>query len=120
LLDGTRVLAEFKRSAAILHDLTLLRSGEQLMRDFFINSFEKLVSIIIVVMGIGIVVVALGIMSSGQEMGPGGPGGVLAGLLMLIGGSIYLIFIGGIMYLGLGIYQNTKRTADAVEKLLGK
>ena len=43
----------------------------------------------------------------------------VVGRAVLIGGGIYVIFIGGLMYMGLGIYQNTKRTAAAVEKLAG-
>lgn len=44
-------------------------------------------------------------------------GGFLRGLGILIGGAIYLMLIGGMAYLGLGIYHNTRRTADAVEAL---
>lgn len=76
------------------------------MRNFFINSFEKLVGVIIVLMAIGVVIGAFG---ASQE------GGVLAFLGVLIFGAIYVIFMGGIMYLGLGIYHNTLRTADALE-----
>lgn len=90
------------------------------MRDFFINSFEKLVSVVIVLMGIGVVVGALAATFSSSGEGAESVGGPIAGLFVLVFGSIYLIFVGGFMYLGLGIYQNTKRTAEAVEKLLIK
>lgn len=89
------------------------------MRDFFINSFEILVNVIVVLLSLG-VLVAAGVAAFGGSMGPGAPGGPLVGLGILIGGGIYVIFIGGFMYMGLGIYQNTKRTADAVEKLAMK
>jgi hypothetical protein len=46
----------------------------------------------------------------------GAGGGILAGLAILVVGSIYVVFMGGLMYLGLGIYQNTKRAADALER----
>jgi hypothetical protein len=90
------------------------------MRDFFINSFEILVGVIIVLMGLGVVIFAGMAAFGGANMGPGAPNGLLAGLLILIGGGLYVIFIGGLMYLGLGIYQNTKRTAAAVEKLAAR
>ncbi|WP_372840894.1 hypothetical protein [Phaeovulum sp.] len=89
------------------------------MRDFFINTFEILVGVIVVLLCIGIVAFA-GITAFGgnEMMGPGAPSGPLMGLGILIGGAIYVIFIAGLMYMGLGIYQNTKRTAEAVEKLV--
>ncbi|MFD2440119.1 hypothetical protein ACFSS8_08560 [Paracoccus kondratievae] len=37
--------------------------------------------------------------------------------MVWIAGTIYLILIGGMVYLGLGIYNNTKRTAEAIERL---
>lgn len=93
------------------------------MRDFFINAFEILVGVIIVLLLIGVVVgagvVAFGgggMMMNGQQM----QGGPLAGLAILVGGLLYVVFIGGLMYLGLGIYQNTKKTATAMEKMAGK
>ena len=95
------------------------------MRDFFINSFEILVGVIVVVMSLGVLVFAgMAAFGGGTGMGmgmggPGAPSGPLMGLAILIGGGIYVIFIGGLMYMGLGIYQNTKRTAAAVEKLAG-
>jgi len=76
------------------------------MRDFFINSFEKLVAVIIVLMCLAVIVGAIG---AAQE------GGVLAFVGVLIVGAVYVILMGGLMYLGLGIYHNTKRMADAME-----
>ncbi len=92
------------------------------MRDFFINAFEKLVGVIIVLLLVLVVVGALATMFGGGMMGPGGQqgGGFLPGLLVLIVGLIYVIFIGGAMYLGLGIYQNTKRTAELLERMAPK
>ncbi len=88
------------------------------MRDFFINTFEVLVGVIVVLMCIGVVVFAgIAAFGGGNMMGPGSPSGPLVGLGILIGGAIYVIFIAGLMYMGLGIYQNTKRTAEAVERM---
>lgn len=77
------------------------------MRDFFIKSFEIIVSVVVVLMAVAVVIGGLMTMFNG---------GFLQGLGILIGGAVYVLFIGGAMYLGLGIYQNTKRTADALER----
>jgi len=78
------------------------------MRDFFINSYEKLVAIIVVLMALGTVVSGLGMMAQA---------GFLAGLVSLVFGGAFVIFLGGTMYLVLGIYQNTRQTADAVARM---
>lgn len=88
------------------------------MRDFFIRGLEMLVNILILLMALGIVIFAAAAMfGQAPTMGPGMPpaNGPVAGVLILIGGFIYLVFVGGLMYLGLGIYQNTKRTAELLE-----
>ncbi len=92
------------------------------MRDFFINSLEKLVSVLVVLLGLFFLVMAAMVSFGGQGMGPGGMGGggPLVGLGVLIGGAIYTVVIGGFLYMGIGIYQNTKRSAEALEKLLTK
>lgn len=93
------------------------------MRDFFINAFEKLVGVVVVLMLVAVVVGALATMfGGGMMMGPGGQqgGGVLAGLVILVVGLVYVVFIGGAMYLGLGIYQNTRRTAELLERMAPK
>ena len=92
------------------------------MRDFFINGFEILLGIILVLMIIGIIVFAGvvafggGMMMNGQPM----PGGPAMGAGILVAGLLYVLFVGGLMYLGLGIYQNTKKTAAAMERMASK
>ena len=68
---------------------------------------------------LGVLAVAA-IAAFGGGVGPNGPAGPLAGVGILIGGALYVIFVGGFMFMGIGIYQNTKRSADALEKLLTK
>ena len=94
------------------------------MRNFFITSLEKVVGVIVILGAIAIVVAAVAVSFGGRmggEMGSQmGGGGPLMGLVVLIVGAVYLILVGGFMYLGIGIYQNTKRTAEAVEKLASR
>lgn len=87
------------------------------MRDFFVNTLEKLISVIVVLLGL-VVLGAAGAAAFGGVNG--GPASPLIGLGILIGGAIYVILIGGFLYMGVGIYQNTKRTAAAVEKLAAR
>lgn len=81
------------------------------MRDFFINSFEKLISVIVVVMVVGVLVATVATTMNPEQ------GGLLAGLAVLIFGSLYVIFMGGFLYMAFGIYHNTRRTAEAIERL---
>lgn len=67
---------------------------EVCVRDFFIQSFEKLVSVIVGLMTLGAAIVAL--VALAQQ-------GFLAFLAILIIGAIYVVLIGGGLYLGLGI-----------------
>lgn len=86
------------------------------MRDFFIRSFERLIGAIIV---IGAIVVVLAAFAAAAGAPTGGQG-ILAFLGILIGGALYLILTGGVMYLALGIYHNTLRTAEAIERQAGR
>lgn len=79
------------------------------MRKFFIGSFEVLITVLVVLMCIGVVISALVTMTSG--------GGFLAGLGILLAGGFYVILTAGMMYMFLGIHENTKRTAEAIERM---
>lgn len=78
------------------------------MRHTIIRSFDVLVWIMAVLIALGGFVV--GGMAMGQGQG-------LAGLLMIVGGVLYAIIFAGALFLIVGIYENTKRTADAIERL---
>ncbi|MBO9454809.1 hypothetical protein J7376_03135 [Paracoccus sp. R12_1] len=80
------------------------------MRDFFIVWMERIVNVVVILGAIGVLIGAIAAMFSPQ-------GGILQGLAVLIGGTIYMILLGGMIYLGLGIYNNTRRTAEAIERL---
>lgn len=96
------------------------------MRDFFIRGLEAVINIIMLVLMIGLVAfaaaLALGAVPVAVDNNMAGTPlatarGPVAGLAVLIGGGLCLLVMGGFTYLGLGIYQNTRRTADALEKL---
>jgi len=80
------------------------------LRDFFIVWMERIISVVMVLGAVAVLLGGLGVMTAPQ-------GGLLPGLMVWIAGTIYLILIGGMVYLGLGIYNNTKRTAEAIERL---
>lgn len=82
------------------------------MRDFFILALEKLIAVIVVLMMIGVLV--FGVMAMGSPQG-----GFLQGLMILVLGGLYVIMMGGMLYLFLGIYHNTKRTAELLAAKAG-
>ncbi len=87
------------------------------MRDFFINALDKLISVFVVLGIIGVIIGAGMAMMTPPEMGGAG---AIGGLIFLVVGLLYVAFMAGFMYLGLGIYHNTRRTADATEKMAGR
>lgn len=78
------------------------------MRDFFIGMFDKLIGLLVVLMIVGVVIAAGAMLTNPM-------GGVLKALGVLIGGGLYVIVVAGMLYLFLGIYHNTKRTAELLE-----
>ena len=80
------------------------------MREFFINALETIIATVIVLGGITILISGVAMMFSAE-------GGLLAGLAVWFGGGIWLMITGGMAYLGLGIYHNTRRTAEAMEAM---
>lgn len=75
------------------------------MRDFFILALEKLIAVIVVLLIIAVLIFTVMVMASPQ-------GGALQGVAVLVGGGLYVVLMGGMLYLFLGIYHNTKRTAE--------
>ena len=78
------------------------------MRTFFISWAEKLVAVLMVLLIVGVCIGAAAVSVSGQ------PGAMLGALALLVLGALYVIIIGGVLYLGFGIYHNTRRTAEAL------
>lgn len=83
------------------------------MRDFFINLLEKLINIFVIIALIGVVGGAIAASMAPQNGVPG----VAVAFGVLVIGVLYVVLMAGFMYLGLGIYQNTRRTAAAMEDL---
>lgn len=83
------------------------------MREFFIDWSEKLISVFVGLMVLLAVVAGFGMMFAPQ-------GGFLQGLLVLVGGLIYAVIMGGMLYLFFGIYRNTQQTNALLEQILRK
>ena len=90
------------------------------MRDFFINGLEWVIHVLVILAAAGITVLTFGIAMQGIDLGLERPRveGPLAALVVFVGGMLALLVIGGALYLLLGIYANTRRTADALELLI--
>lgn len=80
------------------------------MRDLFIGLFEKFVGGFVLLLWLGVLVGTVAAFLSPN-------GGVIPAVFTLLAGTTYAVLMGGMMYLFLGVYHNTKRTAEAVEAL---
>lgn len=80
------------------------------MRDLFIGLFEKFIGGFVLLLCVGVLVGAVATFLSPN-------GGLLPAVLTLMAGITYAVLMGGMMYLFLGVYHNTKRTAEAIEAL---
>jgi hypothetical protein len=89
------------------------------MRDFFIRGFEVILGLVLILAVLGVILAAGAVAMGSVPVNGLDVQGPVAGAAILIGGLVYLLFIGGLMYLGLGIYHNTRRTAEATEARSG-
>jgi len=80
------------------------------MRELIIKSLDVIVWIVAGLIALGGVIV--GVMALGQ--------GEVAGLGIIIGGLLYAVVFAGMFFLMIGVYTNTKRTAEAIEKLAAR
>lgn len=88
------------------------------MRDFFIGALDKVVAIFVVLLALLVIVGAFAALFGAA--GSDGPSGIVGFFAILVGGGLYTILMGGLLYLGLGIYYNTKRQADALDRWLNQ
>lgn len=93
------------------------------MRDFFIIALEWIIHVLVVFLVLLLVLmstmVALGVWQMPVAL-PGGVGrsGIFAALALLVVGGVLITLGAGMIYLGFGIYQNTRRMAVALEHRL--
>lgn len=80
------------------------------MRNFVIKSLELIIWIVA-----GLVTLA-GVIGGLLALAQGEP----IGVLLIIGGPIYAILLSGMFFVMIGTYENTKRTADACERMANK
>lgn len=76
------------------------------MKDFVIRAMEVLVWVVAALVLLGGILGGITLLGAGQ----------MQGLIFIIGAPIYAIMICGGVFLAIGIYNNTKRMADAMEK----
>ncbi len=95
------------------------------MRDFFIIGMEYIIHVAVILMilalFLGTAMVALSIWTLPVAL-PGGVGatGIMASIVFFFFGGVQLFLVAGVLYLFLGIYQNTRRMAQALEhRMLG-
>lgn len=86
------------------------------MKHFFIRALERIMSVVLVLGAIGVLIGAIAAMALPAEQG----GSILAGVAVLIGGMIYLLIVGGVVFLGIGIYDNTKCSAEALKRMANR
>jgi hypothetical protein len=77
------------------------------MRQAIINSLDILIWVLGALIALAGVIAGIVALANGQVMG----------LAILVGGLLYAVVFMGMFFLIIGIHNNTKRTADAVEKL---
>lgn len=80
------------------------------MRQFIIRSFEGIVWLFGALVALAGIVVGVLALANGQ----------VQGLLFIIGGPLYAILLMGMFFIAVAISDNTKRTAEAVEKLASR
>lgn len=87
------------------------------MRDFFIRAFEWVVHILVVLMTLGVIVGFVASLGQGRIIEAQlGINGFLGSLVLLVAGLLYVILVGGSLYLGLGVYRNTESAVQALER----
>lgn len=77
------------------------------MRETIIKIFEILIWVIGALCAIGGLIGGIVILAQGE----------VVGLAMIIGGILYAVIIMALFFMQIGIYYNTKRSADYLEQL---
>lgn len=77
------------------------------MRQTIINSLDVLIWILGALIALAGVIAGIAALAQGQ----------IVGLAMIVGGLLYAVVFMGMFFLVIGIHNNTRRTAEAVEKM---
>lgn len=85
----------------------IIQEGTLNMRELIIKSLDMLVWIVAGLIAFAGIVVGLMALKQGEP----------AGLGIIIGGLLYAVVFAGAFFIMIGIYNNTRRTAEAIEKL---
>jgi hypothetical protein len=80
------------------------------MRDMIIKSLDVIVWIVAFVFAAGGIIAGVVALANGQAQG----------IALIILGPLYAIIFAGWIFLSIGTYHNTKRTAEAIEKLAAR
>ena len=80
------------------------------MRNMIIKSLEVLVWLMMALILIASLLYGFQAMSNPMM------GGAMMGIAIIVGGVLYSIIFGGMLFLFIGIYDNTKRMAEMMEK----
>lgn len=83
------------------------------MRDFFIDSAERVLVWLTVLSLVTVAVVGIGAMREPF-------GSVWQGVAILVGGGLYVLVMAGLMFVAFGIYRNTQETNDLLSRHLGR
>lgn len=80
------------------------------MRELIIKSLDMIVWFVAGLMAVGGVLGGLFALAQGE----------VVGLAFIIGGLVYAVVFAGGFFMAIGIYENTKRTAAAVERMASR
>ncbi len=80
------------------------------MRQTIINSLDIIIWILGGLIAVASVVNGIWMLALGQ----------VTGLALIVGGLLYAVAFMGMFFLVIGIHNNTKRTAEAIEKLASR
>jgi hypothetical protein len=87
------------------------------MQSLFIRALEMTINVVAAICVAAVVIAALAAFA-GALAPAGGASGVALGIGILLGGAVYLSLTFGFLFLVLGVYRNTQRTADAMERMV--
>lgn len=83
------------------------------MRDFFIDSAERVLVWFMFLLLVAVAVAGIGVMRAPF-------GSVWQGVAILVGGGLYVVVMAGLMFVAVGIYRNTQETNHLLSRHLSR